>query len=257
MGTPLYMSPEQLNASRDVDARSDIWALGAILHELVAGTPPFDFEELAQICTAVLHHEPAPIVRPGVPSGLTSVIRRCLEKDPARRYQNLGELAAALAPFGPPDARASADRIGRVLASTSGIHPAPASGVIGGAIGPATGSGWTLGAGKRSKGATIALLASGFALFAAASVAAVFALGRPPPSTAVVAAPEPVKAPTASATAPTVAAPAPSPQTTAAPAPTPSEEASVAPTTSERAPTPARPRPAPAKPAAGLFRDRN
>ena len=117
MGTPLYMSPEQMVSARRADARSDVWALGAILYELVAGTPPFEAETLPNLCTAILHGTPAPIVKPGTPPELESVILRCLEKDPARRYQDVGEFAAAIAVFGDPAAKASVDRIVRVLAT--------------------------------------------------------------------------------------------------------------------------------------------
>ncbi len=75
MGTPLYMSPEQMTSVRDVDGRSDIWALGVILFELIAGAVPFMGETLPQVCALVLQRE-APLLssrRAGVPRELDAV----------------------------------------------------------------------------------------------------------------------------------------------------------------------------------------
>jgi serine/threonine-protein kinase len=101
LGSPIYMSPEQLNSSRDVDARSDVWALGVILYELITGAPPFQAESMAQLVNAVLYRPPTPTARHGVslPEGLEDVFQRVLHKDRERRYQSAVELAAALVPF--------------------------------------------------------------------------------------------------------------------------------------------------------------
>ncbi len=117
MGSPVYMSPEQLQSSKNVDARTDIWSLGVILFELVAGRPPFTGETMPQLVLKVMS-EPAPglrDIRPGVPEGLERVVHRCLDKDLDKRYPNVAELASDLLPFGPERARASADRIARVI----------------------------------------------------------------------------------------------------------------------------------------------
>jgi serine/threonine-protein kinase len=103
LGSPSYMSPEQMRSSRDVDARSDIWALGVILYELLAGKDPFKGESLAEICTAVLYSEPEPIERrrPDLPPMLAHVVGRCMRKERNERFSSVGELIAALSPFAP------------------------------------------------------------------------------------------------------------------------------------------------------------
>jgi serine/threonine-protein kinase len=101
LGTPHYMAPEQLRASRNADQRSDIWALGVVLFTLLTGRRPFRGETMAEIAAATLR-DPMPSVRearPDVPPELERVIARCLEKEPERRYQRVEELASALAPF--------------------------------------------------------------------------------------------------------------------------------------------------------------
>jgi serine/threonine protein kinase len=122
MGSPLYMSPEQMTSSRDVDGRADIWAIGTILFELIAGRPPFLGDTMPQLCGMILQ-EPPPFprqFRPDLPEGLQAAMLRCLEKDRARRFGNVAELAAALAPFGSANATRSAERVSKVL-SAAGI----------------------------------------------------------------------------------------------------------------------------------------
>lgn len=97
-GTVQYMAPEQLRDSKHVDARADVYALGVVLFELITGQRPFRGETPVEI--AMKHvNEPAPPVskvRPGVPLSLEKIVARCLEKDPARRFQSIRELADAL-----------------------------------------------------------------------------------------------------------------------------------------------------------------
>jgi serine/threonine-protein kinase len=97
LGTPTYMSPEQIRCSRTVDHRSDIWSLGIVLYRLLQGAPPFDGDTFRGVAFRIVH-EPLPRLSVPVPSGLDEVVYRCLEKDPARRFQDVAELAHALAP---------------------------------------------------------------------------------------------------------------------------------------------------------------
>jgi serine/threonine-protein kinase len=117
VGSPMYMAPEQVRSSRNVDYRADIWSLGVILYEMLCGRVPFDGDALADICVSILRDPPPPLsqFRPDVPEGVASVVVRCLEKNPARRFRDVAELAHALAPFVDTDARSSAARIERLL----------------------------------------------------------------------------------------------------------------------------------------------
>jgi serine/threonine-protein kinase len=104
LGTPLYMSPEQMRSARNVDARTDIWALGAILYRMLTGRTPFLGSSVTEICAAVSADPPDPpsLFRPDLPPAFEAVILRCLEKSPARRFATAAELATALAPFATP-----------------------------------------------------------------------------------------------------------------------------------------------------------
>jgi len=116
MGSPLYMSPEHLMSSRDVDMRTDIWALGVICFELLTGTLPFQAETLPQLCMAISLAPPVALrsIRPELPAEVEAIILRCLSKNPSQRYANVAEFAAALVAFAPPHARLSAERIERL-----------------------------------------------------------------------------------------------------------------------------------------------
>ncbi|MFO0593185.1 MAG: serine/threonine-protein kinase [Polyangiaceae bacterium] len=97
-GSPTYMSPEQLKASRDVDARADVWSLAVVLHEMLAGKPPFDGRTVAEIFGAILYMPPPPLtsLRPDVPRAIESAVLRALEKDRDKRLPNVPSLRAAI-----------------------------------------------------------------------------------------------------------------------------------------------------------------
>ena len=148
MGTPLYMSPEQCAGGRNLDLRSDIYALGCILYEMVSGAPPFVFDGVGEIIGAHIFHQPRPISQhdPLVPPWLETVIMKALAKNPAERQQSMEELAAELGgrtsrasrPVGlvirppgmatpPPAAHTPTAMGGRVAGPTPVPTPAPAS----------------------------------------------------------------------------------------------------------------------------------
>ena len=105
IGTPHYMAPEQVR-SRAVDQRTDIYAIGAVLYELIEGRSPFTADTLAALCFQICEDEPLPTVR--APRELSAVIERCLAKDPDHRYANVIDLAAALMPWADDAVAASA-----------------------------------------------------------------------------------------------------------------------------------------------------
>ncbi len=124
-GSPLYMAPEQMRASRQVDARADLWALGATFFQLVTGVPPYRGDTLTEIIAAILQDE-APSMRahrPGVPTELDAIVMRCLERDPERRFPSVSDLAEALLPFASPAGQTSIERILRTVAPTSMVMP--------------------------------------------------------------------------------------------------------------------------------------
>lgn len=120
MGSPLYMSPEQMTDSKSVDGRTDVWGLGTVLYEALRGAPPFLGDTMPEICAAVLSTTPRPLqaFRGDIPPALEAIIFRALEKDVGRRYANVAHFAAALAVFGSRRGRITAERIARVIRSS-------------------------------------------------------------------------------------------------------------------------------------------
>jgi predicted Ser/Thr protein kinase len=119
LGTPAYMAPEQAGGDPDaIDARADVYALGAILYEVLTGRPPFTGKKALQVIKQVLKEDPVPCrqVFPQAPPELEAIALKSLKKDPAERYQTAGELADAL--------EAVIGKVSRTLAAPeSGEHP--------------------------------------------------------------------------------------------------------------------------------------
>jgi serine/threonine-protein kinase len=103
VGSPAYMSPEQVRNSRDIDHRVDIWALGMTLYEFLSGRPAFCADTFPAVCAAIVADNPTPLheLAESVPKELSSIVLKCLEKEPARRFKSVVELATALLPFAP------------------------------------------------------------------------------------------------------------------------------------------------------------
>lgn len=146
LGSPLYMSPEQLRSSKSVDQRADVWAMGIILYELITGTLPFMGENLGELFAAILETDPAPLRTraDGVAPGLDEIVLRCLQRRPEHRFQSAAELANALAPF--TNAQAALRNTGPNIAPLAGTAMLPpgasASAMRGvGAITPGPGMG--------------------------------------------------------------------------------------------------------------------
>jgi serine/threonine-protein kinase len=117
LGSPRYMSPEQLRNASGVDHRADIWALGVVLHELIVGEPPYVSDTFADLCAMITTVPPTPLrqTHPDAPEALEAVILKCIEKKADARFQDVGELAAALAPLASEEARTMAIRIGKIV----------------------------------------------------------------------------------------------------------------------------------------------
>jgi serine/threonine-protein kinase len=119
VGSPAYIAPEQLRNAKQTDRRADIWSLGVVLYELVAGAAPFDGESIGELFSAILEREPVALATraPALPAAFCEVVHRCLAKNRDVRFQDVAELAAALAPFAGPDGASLANRVRKALES--------------------------------------------------------------------------------------------------------------------------------------------
>jgi eukaryotic-like serine/threonine-protein kinase len=124
MGSPLYMSPEQMQSAKDADTRADIWALGIVLYELLTGRVPFKGDTVAELIVKIATETPEPLrtFRPHVADGLETAFRRCTAKDRERRYRNVGELALALLPYAPRSSKGAVEKIAAIVQS-AGLSP--------------------------------------------------------------------------------------------------------------------------------------
>jgi serine/threonine-protein kinase len=118
MGSPLYMSPEQIKSTKDVDSRTDVWSLGVILYQFLNGSPPFHSDTMGGIMAAVLTEAPAPLasLHPELSPQLCALVERCLQKDRSMRCQSVAELAVGLASFCPSRVLPLIDRIAGMVA---------------------------------------------------------------------------------------------------------------------------------------------
>ncbi len=121
VGSPSYMAPEQMRSAKRVDGRADIWSMGVVLYELLAGRAPFVADTIPELYALILDKvsRPTPLrtLRAELPEGLEVIAERCLEKNADQRYVDIAELAAALAPFGGEFGPVSAARSRRILES--------------------------------------------------------------------------------------------------------------------------------------------
>ncbi len=101
MGTPMYMSPEQLRSSRDVDARADVWSLGVVFYELLTGAFPFEGESIPVLFASILGlpYKPIRQQRPDLPKAIEEIMLKVLEKDRDKRFASVEEFVQALAPY--------------------------------------------------------------------------------------------------------------------------------------------------------------
>lgn len=174
MGSPLYMSPEQMESSRSVDSRTDIWALGVILYELVTGRVPFIADTMPELVIRIIKDMPPPLRDsvPDAPPELEAVIANCLEKDRSRRYPNVGRLAVSLVDFAPRRSRNSIERITRTI-QTAGLSQSVIEGPASESKAPAPAASRT----ASSWGRTLSGTGKGPAAAALGSAAVVLALG--------------------------------------------------------------------------------
>ena len=240
MGSPYFMSPEQMRSAKDVDARSDVWSVGVIIYQLLTARLPFESDTLGGIMAQVLQDDPAQLTvhRPDVPHAFQAVVGRCIQRDRAQRAQSVAEVAMMLANYAPTRARPIAERIAGLLGATgtnrggtmiaaspvtspsSPSTPPPTPMPVVGAA-PSAGSisvsGITGATGLPRKGSATGIVIGAVVAGVCLGGGAWWALSGKPAAPQV-SATEPPKAPAAAAPAETQAAPAPPPTVaTAAP----------------------------------------
>jgi len=204
VGSPRYMPPERLRDASNVDPRTDIWAIGIVLHELLTGESPFEAKTVSSLYYKIAADPPTPVrrLRPDVPEGLEEAILRCLAKDPAKRMPDVAKLASSLRPFAPERSDISVRRVLRVIGMPPSSSRSPSEqGPSSESRGVLTGAGLTRTARSASRRSAVLGLIGGTLLVAGAlaGVAGHRVLG----------APEPMHAKTSPALEPRAAPPAP------------------------------------------------
>ncbi|AUX43897.1 protein kinase [Sorangium cellulosum] len=180
MGSPGYMSPEQMMAPKSVDGRADVWSFGVLLYTLVTGEPPFQGETVAAVMANILH-QPVPRLRDkrsDAPATLERIVERCLERDVSARYANVGKLAQALEPLGSSFAKLSTSRIQSAIGAAS-----PAGQTLLNSRGPEdsdrlSGASWTRTTSRRRSRRRL-LVAAGLAVLAGVAGASVWLIASP------------------------------------------------------------------------------
>ncbi|WP_437329757.1 serine/threonine protein kinase [Sorangium sp. So ce381] len=128
LGSALYMSPEQMRSSKSVDPRTDIYALGVCLFEIIGGRPPYVADSFPELCAKIYTSPPEALqdLRPEVPEGLVEVIEKSIAREPEDRFQSIAEFVQALAPYAAPGTRTTIGGILRQHAVELDLPP-PAS----------------------------------------------------------------------------------------------------------------------------------
>jgi serine/threonine protein kinase len=249
MGSPLYMAPEQMRSARNVDNRTDIWALGCVLHEMLTRKLPFEAETMTELAIKIVQDPVVPVeqLRPDIPPELAAVVHRCLEKDVTRRFPDTGELAEALEPFAPAASRVIVDRARKVISGLQKTLGAAAAGAASGGAdgtgpvravsspthpGPGTPKPWseTKGEAPKSNVVLVGVVSAAVAVVVAFFLFRLTAQTAPaePPSAGARAEPASLSPSPVPAPVPAAAAPASSARATPDPPPTPSAPAASA-----------------------------